>query len=62
MMAAATAYPLAWPDGFPRSKAREKGRFTTTLSDACAAQIRGALAVGNPALPAPVNRADSETP
>ena len=28
------AYPLSWPGGFPRSKAREKGSFKTTLAGA----------------------------
>jgi hypothetical protein len=27
----ATAYPLSWPSGFPRSSRREKGAFKTTL-------------------------------
>ena len=26
-----SAYPLHWPPGFPRAKAREKGVFKTTL-------------------------------
>lgn len=30
----ASAYPLSWPDTFPRSKAREKGQFRTTLAGA----------------------------
>ncbi len=30
----ATAYPLSWPRGFPRSKAREKCQFKTTLAGA----------------------------
>jgi hypothetical protein len=30
----ATSYPLAWPEGFPRAKNREKGKFSTTLSAA----------------------------
>jgi hypothetical protein len=29
-----TAYPLAWPGGFPRTKIREKGSFKTTLAGA----------------------------
>jgi len=29
-----TAYPLSWPEGFPRTKAREKGQFRSTLSSA----------------------------
>lgn len=29
-----TPYPLAWPEGMPRAKAREVGRFKTTLSNA----------------------------
>ena len=29
-----TAYPLAWPPGFPRTKTREKGQFKTTLHGA----------------------------
>ncbi len=29
-----TAYPLAWPEGFPRTRNRESGRFKTTLSSA----------------------------
>jgi len=28
---AATAYPLSWPAGFPRSPRRERGAFKTTL-------------------------------
>lgn len=31
-----TAYPLAWPEGFPRTRNREEGRFKTTLSSALA--------------------------
>jgi hypothetical protein len=31
-MTAATAYPLCWPETFPRSKSREKGRFSASLS------------------------------
>lgn len=30
----ATAFPLSWPHGFPRSKIREKGSFKTTLAGA----------------------------
>lgn len=33
-MSGATAYPLAWPPGFPRTASRESGRFKTTLSGA----------------------------
>lgn len=29
-----SAYPLTWPHGFPRSKAREAGRFNTSLHGA----------------------------
>ena len=29
-----TAYPLTWPDHIPRSRAREKGKFTTSLTTA----------------------------
>jgi hypothetical protein len=29
-----SAYPLSWPEGFPRSKTREAGRFKTSLSGA----------------------------
>lgn len=29
-----SAYPLAWPPGFPRVKSREKGQFQTGLSKA----------------------------
>lgn len=29
-----TAYPLSWPEGFPRAKSRESGRFKTTLNAA----------------------------
>jgi len=29
-----TAYPLTWPDGFPRAPRREKGQFRTTLPGA----------------------------
>lgn len=32
----ATQFPLSWPDSIPRSKAREAGRFKTTLSAALA--------------------------
>lgn len=28
------AYPLQWPEGFPRAKARETGKFKTTLAGA----------------------------
>lgn len=30
----ATAYPLTWPQAFPRAKQREKGAFKTTLAGA----------------------------
>lgn len=30
----ATAFPLAWPPGFPRSQKREAGQFKTTLEGA----------------------------
>lgn len=30
----ATAFPLSWPTGFPRAKARERGAFKTTLAGA----------------------------
>ena len=30
----ATAYPLTWPDNFPRAKARERGQFRTSLTGA----------------------------
>lgn len=30
----AQAYPLHWPQGFPRTKAREKGKFQTSLAGA----------------------------
>jgi hypothetical protein len=30
----ATAYPLAWPENMPRTKAREKGQFRTALPGA----------------------------
>jgi hypothetical protein len=33
-VSAASAYPLAWPPGFPRSAKREAGAFKTTLSGA----------------------------
>lgn len=33
-MSAASAYPLTWPPEFPRSKAREKGQFRTSLNGA----------------------------
>ncbi len=33
-MPSTSAYPLAWPPGFPRTKAREKGKFQSTLSSA----------------------------
>lgn len=29
-----TAYPLTWPQGFPRSKSREGGKFKATLAGA----------------------------
>lgn len=29
-----TAYPLSWPEGFPRAKSREKGQFRSTLNSA----------------------------
>lgn len=29
-----TAYPLSWPEGFPRSQRRETGNFRTTLASA----------------------------
>lgn len=37
-----TAYPLSWPHGFPRSTAREKGTFKTSLSGALD-NVRGSL-------------------
>lgn len=43
-----TAYPLHWPQGFPRAKLRERGAFKTTL-----ALVRASFA-GFLALPAPV--------
>ena len=33
-MSAASAYPLTWPDAFPRAKARERGQFRTSLTGA----------------------------
>ncbi|HSV45118.1 MAG TPA: hypothetical protein VLJ58_04925, partial [Ramlibacter sp.] len=30
----ASAYPLSWPQGFPRAKTREKGQFKTSLAGA----------------------------
>lgn len=30
----ATAFPLSWPQGFPRTKTRERGAFKTTLAGA----------------------------
>lgn len=30
----ATAFPLAWPAGFPRFRSREKGKFASTLASA----------------------------
>lgn len=33
-MTAITAYPLTWPQGFPRSKTREGGKFKATLAGA----------------------------
>lgn len=33
-MTTATAYPLTWPQGFPRTKYREVGRFKTSLAGA----------------------------
>lgn len=29
-----TAFPLAWPEGFPRAKSRDRSRFSTTLPGA----------------------------
>lgn len=26
-----SAYPLQWPEGFPRAKSREPGKFKTAL-------------------------------
>lgn len=37
-----TAYPLSWPEGFPRAKTREKGAFRTTLSGALS-NVTGSL-------------------
>lgn len=34
MNSTASAFPLSWPHGFPRSKTREKGAFKTTLAGA----------------------------
>lgn len=34
MTETAQAYPLSWPEGFPRSRLREKGTFKTTLHKA----------------------------
>lgn len=33
-MSNVTAYPLTWPQGFPRSKTRESGKFKATLAGA----------------------------
>ena len=33
-MMEASAYPLCWPEAFPRAKIREKGAFRTTLTGA----------------------------
>lgn len=33
-MSQATAYPLTWPNLFPRAKAREQGRFKATIAGA----------------------------
>lgn len=33
-MTSATAFPLSWPEGFPRARTREKGQFRTTLAGA----------------------------
>lgn len=38
----ASAYPLSWPDGFPRSSRREKGQFRMTLKSALD-NVRGSL-------------------
>ena len=38
----ATAYPLHWPPGFPRAKAREKGTFRSSLS-AALMNVQGSL-------------------
>lgn len=35
-MSVASAYPLTWPEMFPRSKSRERGQFRTTLNGALA--------------------------
>ena len=37
MTSTATAYPLAWPPGWPRTLTREKGQFRTTMASALAA-------------------------
>ncbi len=37
-----TPYPLAWPENMPRSKARENGRFKTSLS-AAMTNVSGSL-------------------
>lgn len=38
----ATAFPLAWPPGFPRSERREAGQFKTTL-EAALRNVEGSL-------------------
>jgi hypothetical protein len=37
-----TAFPLSWPDTFPRTKKREKGQFKTTLANAIK-NVQGSL-------------------
>ena len=36
------AYPLQWPEGFPRAKSREKGQFKTSLAGALK-NVQGSL-------------------
>jgi hypothetical protein len=36
------AYPLQWPEGFPRTRSREKGQFKTSLSGALK-NVQGSL-------------------
>lgn len=38
----AAAYPLSWPEGFPRAKSREAGKFKTSLA-AAISNVQGSL-------------------
>lgn len=41
------AYPLQWPQGFPRSKTRERGRFQTGYDQALANVVRSLKLFGD---------------